>query len=196
MTVILTLTTAGSDSGPFDLYSNTDGYVTAFEIGVTKSALEGGYTTSDAPNFTTTVKVQSTGKCNTYTYIILQNTTTTTTTRVLDCELVGNAVELTTTTTTTIPPLNFDATFECTVESINFKILNITGGVPFALSPSTYLVGNMKFASEAAALANTSWLGPTNEITYGSATVDSTWWLVVKDSVGNILAKSSTSNCL
>jgi hypothetical protein len=33
MTVILTLTVAGSDSGPFNLYSNTNGYVTAFERG-------------------------------------------------------------------------------------------------------------------------------------------------------------------
>ena len=80
MTVILTLTVAGSDSGPFDLYSNTDGYVTAFEIGVAKSALEGGYTTSLVPDGTTIVKVQSTGNCKTSVNIILTGGTTTTTT--------------------------------------------------------------------------------------------------------------------
>ena len=80
MTVILTLTVAGSDSGPFDLYSNTNGYATAFEIGVTKSALEGGYTTSLVPDGTTIVKVQSTGNCKTSVNIILTGGTTTSTT--------------------------------------------------------------------------------------------------------------------
>ena len=89
MTVILTLTTAGSDSGPFDLYSNTDGYVTPFNIGVTKSALEGGYTTSLVPDGTTIVKVQSTGNCKTSVNIILTGgtTTSTTTSPVTNCVL-------------------------------------------------------------------------------------------------------------
>ncbi len=101
----------------------------------------------------------------------------------------------TTTTTTTIAPLNFDAVFAClySPDSINFTVTNITGGVPYI--GDLYLVGNIKFVSEAAALANTVWIGPTNEVIYGSVTIDSTWWLVVKDSVGNILAKSVTSNC-
>lgn len=127
---------------------------------------------------------------------------TTTTTTTINCIFTGSADQLpnptttsTTTSTTTIPPLNFDVTFQCTDDSVDFKILNITGGVPFTLLPSTYLVGSMKFVSEAAALANTSWTGPTIDVIYGSGTVDSTWWLVVKDSVGNILTKSITSNC-
>ena len=36
MTVLLTLTTAGSDTGPFNLYSDVDGYISAFETGVSK----------------------------------------------------------------------------------------------------------------------------------------------------------------
>lgn len=60
MTILLTLTTAGADSGPFDLYSDIDGYTVPFETGVAKILLEAGYPTSLAPEFTTIVRIQST----------------------------------------------------------------------------------------------------------------------------------------
>jgi len=124
-------------------------------------------------------------------------TTTTTTTLPPTTTTTSSSTSSTSTTTstTTIAPLNFDAGFRCLEDSINFTILNITGGVPFSTSPQTYLAGNIKFVSEAAALANVVWVGPTNQVFYGAVTLDATWWLVVKDSVGNILAKSVTSNC-
>jgi len=71
MTTVLTLTTAGTDSGPFDLYSNLDGFVTPFEIGVSKASLVAGYTTTLVPNYTTMVRVKSTGICLTSTDIDL-----------------------------------------------------------------------------------------------------------------------------
>ena len=49
MTVYITLTTAGSDSGPFELYSNLDGYYTPFESGVSKTSLESGYASALVP---------------------------------------------------------------------------------------------------------------------------------------------------
>ena len=58
MTILLTLTTAGADSGPFDLYSDIDGYTVPFETGVAKILLEAGYPTSLAPEFTTIVRIQ------------------------------------------------------------------------------------------------------------------------------------------
>jgi hypothetical protein len=64
MTVLITLTVAGIDSGPFNLYSNTDGYISAFETGVTRAALLAGYSSALVPNFTTIVRVQSTGDCS------------------------------------------------------------------------------------------------------------------------------------
>jgi uncharacterized protein (TIGR02145 family) len=104
----------------------------------------------------------------------------------------------TTTSSTTVAPgaLNFDAVFICTYspDSIQFSIQNITGGVPFP--SSLYLVGTQRFTSQAAALANTSWAGPTNGIGYGAVIVDTSWWLVVKDSVGTVVAKQVTSNCV
>ena len=80
MTVLITLTTAGADSGPFDLYTNLDGYVSAFATGVSKSALLAGYTSSAVPDFATIIRVKSTGDCVNYIDITLVGITTTTTT--------------------------------------------------------------------------------------------------------------------
>ena len=93
MTVLITLTTAGTDSGPFDLYSNLDGFVTPFETNILKTVLEAGYTTNLVPDFTQVVRVQSKEKCVNFIDIVLDNTTTTTT-----------STSSTTTTTTTKAP--------------------------------------------------------------------------------------------
>jgi hypothetical protein len=79
MTVLITLTTAGTDSGPFNLYSNTDGFVSAFETGVSKSALLAGYSSALVPDYTTTIRVKSDGVCVNYVDILLESTTSTTT---------------------------------------------------------------------------------------------------------------------
>ena len=80
MEILLTLTTAGADTGPFDLYSDVDGYVAAFDTGVAKLDLEAGYTTT-APSGTTIVRVQSTSAlCTNYIDIVLVVPSTTTTT--------------------------------------------------------------------------------------------------------------------
>lgn len=91
MDITITLTTAGTDTGPFDLYSDVDGYVSAFVTGVSKSALLAGYTTSLAPVGTTIVRVQSTSLCTNYIDITLALPTTTTTTSTCPTyyELVG-----------------------------------------------------------------------------------------------------------
>ena len=93
MTVLITLTVAGADSGPFNLYSNTDGFVSAFETGVSKASLLAGYASALVPDYTTIVRVKSDGVCVNYVDILLESTTTTTTT------VIGP----TTTTTTSIP---------------------------------------------------------------------------------------------
>jgi hypothetical protein len=88
MTVLITLTTAGTDTGPFDLYSDADGFVSAFETGVSKAALQAGYPSSLVPNTATVIRVKSSGICTNYIDIPLTTTTTTTSS--------------TTTTTTTV----------------------------------------------------------------------------------------------
>lgn len=81
MTVFITLTTAGADSGPFNLYTDLDGFVTPFEVGVSKMDLEAGYSSILVPDFTSVVRVKSTAQyCINYVDIILTEPTTTTTT--------------------------------------------------------------------------------------------------------------------
>jgi hypothetical protein len=94
MTVFITLTVAGTDSGPFNLYSNIDGYVTAFESGVPKASLLAGYSSSLVPDYTTAVRVLSTGVCTNYIDIVLTQPTTTST---------STSSSSTTTTSTTLP---------------------------------------------------------------------------------------------
>ena len=95
MTVLITLTTAGADSGPFSLYSNLDGYTAAFESEIDTTALLAGYPSAAVPDYTTIVRVMSTGVCNNYVDITLASGTTTTTST--------SSSSSTTTTTTTLP---------------------------------------------------------------------------------------------
>lgn len=93
MTVLITLTTAGFDTGPFNLYSDLDDYTSAFETGVSKASLLGGYASSLVPDFTNTIRIMSDGDCTNYIDVVVGTTTTTTTT---------TTVAPTTTTTTTV----------------------------------------------------------------------------------------------
>ena len=82
-TVLITLTTAGLDTGPFNLYSDADAYITPFEIGVSKAALVSGYTSTVVPDAATIIRVDSTGVCTNFidlTINVVPPPTTTTTT--------------------------------------------------------------------------------------------------------------------
>ena len=79
MTILITLTFAGSDTGPFDIYTNSDGFVTPIAVGVAKAALEAGYTVLGVPDDASIVRVQSLGICDNYLDILLAGATTTTT---------------------------------------------------------------------------------------------------------------------
>ena len=91
MTVLITLTVAGADSGPFNLYSNLDGFTAAFESGVSKASLLAGYPSALVPDYTTVVRVSSAGDCTNFLDIPLYSITTTT-----------SSTSSTTTTSTTI----------------------------------------------------------------------------------------------
>jgi hypothetical protein len=97
ITVSITLTLAGVDTGPtFNLYSNVGGYTTAFATGVSKAALQAGYISTVVPDGTTIIRVSSVGTCNTSVDLNVITSTTTTTT-------VTPTPTTTTTTTTVIP---------------------------------------------------------------------------------------------
>jgi len=105
MVVTITISLAGAGTGPFDLYSNSDGFSVPFETGVSKSALESGYITNLVPNDATLVRVASTGVCTDFVTvsIAMAGITTTTTTTIIGTTSTTTTSPggLTTTTTTT-----------------------------------------------------------------------------------------------
>ena len=100
MTVLITLTIAGSDTGPFDLYSDVDGFVVPFENNVPKASLIAGYTSSLVPNGAVVIRVTSDSVCTNYIDLIIGATTTTTSTSTS----TTTSTSSTTTTTTTAAP--------------------------------------------------------------------------------------------
>jgi hypothetical protein len=56
--ITITLAAAGTDTGPFNIYSNLN-YVTPINTGVLKANLLTGFTTSAVPNGATSVRVKS-----------------------------------------------------------------------------------------------------------------------------------------
>ena len=79
MTIKVILTDIGTDAGPFDLYSNVDGFISAFATGVTAQQLLDGFP-CQVTNNTTVVRVKSVNsRCNNYSDIGVTTTTTSTT---------------------------------------------------------------------------------------------------------------------
>jgi hypothetical protein len=102
MVLLITLTAAGADTGPFNLFSNVDGFTAAFETGVSKAALLAGYTTLLAPAGTTVVRVKSAGTCtNQINITVLPCSSTTTTTSSSTSSTTSTSSTSTTTTSTT-----------------------------------------------------------------------------------------------
>ena len=62
-TATITLSSAGAGTGPFNLFSNIDGYATAFATNVAKSSLLSGYSSTAVPDGTTIIRVTSAGTC-------------------------------------------------------------------------------------------------------------------------------------
>jgi hypothetical protein len=170
MTVFITLTTAGPDSGPFNLYSDIDGFVTPFEVGVAKVDLEAGYSSGLVPDFTSVVRVLSTAQyCINYVDITL-------------------GFPPTTTTTTTLAPLDFEISYNCSGINAQINTFDYTGG------SGSYEAGVGFFTSEVAALANTSWT-PTILFSIGIGSTPGTYWMVIRDTLGTLKAKSIAVAC-
>ena len=96
MTILITLTTVGIDCSTFDIYSNVDGFLSAFETDIAKGSLLTGFSSAKVPDGTTVIRVKAKGVCTNYIDITLPAITTTTTT---------SSTSTTTTTTTIIPSI-------------------------------------------------------------------------------------------
>ena len=145
MTVLITLTTAGTDTGPFNLYSNVDGYVSAFETGVSKAALLAGYSSALVPNGTTIIRIKSTGTCVNYIDVTVVTTTTTTTTSTPTTTTTTTSTPTTTTTTTSVPPTTTTTTTTSLVSNIfldmSLSLDTTVSGISVQGSPASYVSG-------------------------------------------------------
>jgi len=103
-TVLITLTLAGSDVGPFNLYSDADGYVTPFATGVSRTDLLAGYTSTVVPDGSTNILARSTGVCSRDLYMPISGAPTTTTTTSSTTSSTTTSTTSTTSTTTTAAP--------------------------------------------------------------------------------------------
>lgn len=72
-TATIKLTTIGLAAGPFDLYSNADGFTMAFETGLTRAQLLAGYLSHNLSDSATVVRVKSTLYCVNYLDINVTN---------------------------------------------------------------------------------------------------------------------------
>lgn len=90
-------------------------------------------------------------------------------------------------------PIDFILTKACSGTSLTNIILDdITGGV------APYYSANVTFSDEATALATSDWNTTPNggsTAVYYSETAVGTYWVVVKDSVGDIFAKEIFADC-
>lgn len=59
MYAYITISNVGTDAGPFNLYSDVDGYASAFQTNIPKTSLEAGYFVDNVPVGTKEIRVQS-----------------------------------------------------------------------------------------------------------------------------------------
>lgn len=59
----ITLSPLGANTGPFNLYSDVDGYTTPFETNIPRSSFLTPYITSNVPDGTSIIEVRSSGIC-------------------------------------------------------------------------------------------------------------------------------------
>jgi len=99
MTVLITLSAAGIDTGPFSLYSSPDGLTFTLVIsGVLRTTLIEGYTAT-VPDGTGVVRVTSNSVCTNSIDLIVASSTTSTTS-----STTTSNITTTTTSTTTLAP--------------------------------------------------------------------------------------------
>ncbi len=139
MIVTITLTTAGIDTGPFNLYSDVDGFVSAFETGVSKASLLAGYTSNLVPNGTTIIRVMSdnelctnylditiSGECGattTTTTSTSSTSSTTTTSTSSSTTTTTSSTSSTTTSTTTVEPTTTTTTTEAPSDCTDYSVV-------------------------------------------------------------------------
>lgn len=129
MTVLVTLTLAGSDTGPFNLYSDVDGFTTPLATGVAKASLEAGYSLTGVPDTASIIRAQSTGTCTNYLDMYLSGGTTTTT---------SSTSTTSTSTTAIVECITGDKNALATCAGGESALFTVTAGNTALITPGGY----------------------------------------------------------
>jgi hypothetical protein len=144
MTILIDLSVAGVNTGPFNLYSDADGYTSAFATNITRQQLLDGYPAVVAAG-TTNIKLQSLSDiCPNDTILPVSTTTSTTSTSTSTTSTTSTtttSTSSTTTTTTTASALLICGIWNSITQPqtyydendnpVTYQLLVITGGSQF-----------------------------------------------------------------
>ena len=134
MTILITLTTVGIDCSTFDIYSDVDGFLSAFETDVPKASLSAGFSSANVPENTTIIRIKAKGLCSNYIDLQLINaTTTTTSTTTSMCALVITSTVTTSPTNVTADNGTVTINFSGGTGVVNYTLNTIPQGI--ATSP-------------------------------------------------------------
>ena len=164
MTVLVTLTLAGIDTGPFDLYSDADGFLVPLAIGISKVALQAGYSLTGVPDGATIIRAQSQGACVNFIDMFISGTITTTTT----------STSSTTSTSTTLNPedcLTGDRNALATCSGGESALFTVTAGNTAFITPGGYYysgTGTRYYSAYIMDAANTTVLYTFSYVQVGS----------------------------
>lgn len=128
LSILITLTTAGIDTANFSLYSDSDGYTTPFETGVSRASLLSGYTSNLVPDTATIIRVMSTGVCANFVDLPITGFVTTTTTTTSTTTAIPTTTTTTTTSTTVAPTTTTTTTTTSTTVAPSFAISVLENG--------------------------------------------------------------------
>jgi hypothetical protein len=190
MTVLVTLTLAGTDVGPFNLFSNVDGYTTPLATGISRAALIAGYSLAGVPDTAAVIRAQSTGTCTNYLDMYLSGGTTTTTT---------STSSTTTSTTTLAPCLTGDTSAVASCAGGESALFTVTAGNTALITPGGYYYsgsGTRTYTAYIMDAANTTVLYTFTYTQTGS--VPGTWVSTLPSNIlsaGSYRLRTDTVNC-
>ena len=193
MTVLVTLTLAGTDVGPFNLFSDVDGYTTPIATGVSRAALVAGYNLLNVPDSASVIRVQSTGTCTNYLDILLSGATTTTTSS------TSSTSTTTSTTTSAVPCLTGDTSAIGSCAGGESALFTVSAGRTALITPGGYYYsgsGTRTYTAYIMNAANDTVLYTFNYTQVGSA--PGTWASTLPSNIlpaGSYRLRTDTVNC-